>query len=173
MDADRHRSRGARSRALRLLRVTALAALAAAAAATAACKAPPPPLVLPDVAIVAPVNFDSTSPPQIRAGEEPCRVCSGTGQIAGATCHVCRGTGVAAPLKRVEVSKAEARAMFEGEPYKLELIDGVKVLHDDGWVLALPDPEEPVTHIWAEADDQRRAGELAQEYVRRIRQALR
>ena len=70
MDADRHRLRGARSRALRLLRVTALAALAAAAAATAACKAPPPPLVLPDVAIVAPVNFDSTSPPQIRAGEE-------------------------------------------------------------------------------------------------------
>ena len=33
---------------------------------------------------------------------------------------------------------------------RLELIDGVKVLHDDGWVLALPDPEEPVTHIWAE-----------------------
>ncbi|HRW23961.1 MAG TPA: threonine--tRNA ligase [Spirochaetia bacterium] len=33
-----------------------------------------------------------------------------------------------APFKRVEVSKAEARAMFEGEPYKLELIDGL----DDG-----------------------------------------
>ena len=32
------------------------------------------------------------------------------------------------PFKRVEVSKAEARAMFEGEPYKLELIDGL----DDG-----------------------------------------
>lgn len=56
---------------------------------------------------------------------------------------------------------------------KLELIDGVKVLHDDGWVLALPDPEDPVTHIWAEAGDQQRAGALAQEYVRRIRQALR
>jgi len=41
---------------------------------------------------------------EIRAGEEPCRVCAGTGQIAGATCHVCRGTGVATPLKRVEVS---------------------------------------------------------------------
>jgi mannose-1-phosphate guanylyltransferase/phosphomannomutase len=56
---------------------------------------------------------------------------------------------------------------------KLELIDGVKVLHDDGWVLALPDPDEPVTHIWAESDDQQRARSLAQEYVRRIRQALR
>ena len=30
------------------------------------------------------------------------------------------------------------------------LVDGVKVLHDDGWVLALPDPEEPLTHVWAE-----------------------
>jgi mannose-1-phosphate guanylyltransferase/phosphomannomutase len=56
---------------------------------------------------------------------------------------------------------------------RLELIDGVKVLHDDGWVLALPDPEEPVTHIWAEAGDTASARSLAQEYVRRIRQTLR
>ncbi len=56
---------------------------------------------------------------------------------------------------------------------RLELIDGVKVIHDDGWVLALPDPEEPVTHIWAEGSDQRVARTLAQEYVRRIRQTLR
>ncbi|MCB0976593.1 MAG: NTP transferase domain-containing protein [Acidimicrobiales bacterium] len=55
----------------------------------------------------------------------------------------------------------------------VELIDGVKVLHDDGWVLALPDPEEPVTHIWAEGPDQQSARRLAQEYVRRIRQCLR
>jgi molecular chaperone DnaJ len=41
---------------------------------------------------------------ELRAGEEQCRVCGGSGQIAGATCHVCRGTGVATPLKRVEVN---------------------------------------------------------------------
>ena len=29
-------------------------------------------------------------------------------------------------------------------------------LHDDGWVLALPDPEEPVTHVWAEGELRRR-----------------
>jgi mannose-1-phosphate guanylyltransferase/phosphomannomutase len=56
---------------------------------------------------------------------------------------------------------------------RLELIDGVKVLHDEGWVLALPDPEEPVTHIWAEGSDGPHARSLAQEYVRRIRQTLR
>ncbi len=31
------------------------------------------------------------------------------------------------------------------------LVDGVKVLHDDGWALIFPDPEEPLTHVWAEA----------------------
>ncbi|MDA1240644.1 MAG: J domain-containing protein [Chloroflexi bacterium] len=41
---------------------------------------------------------------ELRVGEEQCRVCGGTGQIANATCHVCRGSGVATPLKRVEVS---------------------------------------------------------------------
>ncbi|MGI8754718.1 MAG: sugar phosphate nucleotidyltransferase [Acidimicrobiales bacterium] len=56
---------------------------------------------------------------------------------------------------------------------RLELIDGVKVFHDDGWVLALPDPQEPVTHIWAEGSTQSIARSLAQEYVRRIRQTLR
>ena len=56
---------------------------------------------------------------------------------------------------------------------RLELIDGVKVFHDDGWVLALPDPDEPVTHIWAEGADHNAARALAQEYVRRIRQTLR
>jgi mannose-1-phosphate guanylyltransferase/phosphomannomutase len=57
--------------------------------------------------------------------------------------------------------------------HELELIDGVKVRHTDGWALALPDPEEPVTHIWAEAATGGRAKELAQEYGRRLRQMIR
>ncbi len=56
---------------------------------------------------------------------------------------------------------------------RLELIDGVKVIHEEGWVLALPDPEEPVTHIWSEGPDDTGALRLAQEYARRIRQMLR
>jgi mannose-1-phosphate guanylyltransferase/phosphomannomutase len=55
----------------------------------------------------------------------------------------------------------------------LVLVDGVKVRHGDGWVLALPDPEEPVTHIWAEGATAAAAAELAQEYTRRIRQMVR
>ncbi len=53
---------------------------------------------------------------------------------------------------------------------EVELVDGVKVHHDDGWALALPDPEEPVTHVWAEAGTDADARRLAQEYARRIRQ---
>lgn len=56
---------------------------------------------------------------------------------------------------------------------EVELIDGVKVRHDEGWALALPDPEEPVTHIWAESGSNGDARRLAQEYARRIRQLLR
>ena len=36
------------------------------------------------------------------------------------------------------------------------LVDGVKVIHDDGWALVFPDPEEPLTHVWAEAATRRR-----------------
>jgi mannose-1-phosphate guanylyltransferase/phosphomannomutase len=55
----------------------------------------------------------------------------------------------------------------------VQLIDGVKVRHDGGWALALPDPEEPVTHVWAEAPTDADAKALAKEYARRIRQLLR
>ena len=56
---------------------------------------------------------------------------------------------------------------------EVDLVDGVKVHHEGGWALALPDPEEPVTHIWAEAATGGDARRLAQEYARRIRQLLR
>ncbi len=39
---------------------------------------------------------------------------------------------------------------------ELVLVDGVKVIEDDGWALVLPDPEEPLTHVWAEARQRRR-----------------
>jgi mannose-1-phosphate guanylyltransferase/phosphomannomutase len=55
----------------------------------------------------------------------------------------------------------------------LVLVDGVKVLEDDGWALILPDPEEPVTHVWAEGPSEAEAGARAQEYSVRIRQLLR
>ncbi|MEY2471769.1 MAG: mannose-phosphate guanylyltransferase / phosphomannomutase [Actinomycetota bacterium] len=55
----------------------------------------------------------------------------------------------------------------------LDLIDGVKVLLDNGWVLVVPDPEEPATLVMAEAPTESEAVARAQEYARRIRQLLR
>ncbi|MGH9165333.1 MAG: sugar phosphate nucleotidyltransferase [Acidimicrobiales bacterium] len=56
---------------------------------------------------------------------------------------------------------------------ELVLVDGIKVIHDDGWALVLPDPEEPLTHVWSEGATERDARTMAQEYARRIRQVLR
>ena len=43
----------------------------------------------------------------------------------------------------------------------------VKIVHEDGWALILPDPDEPVTHVWAEGPSDVEARHLAQEYARR------
>jgi mannose-1-phosphate guanylyltransferase/phosphomannomutase len=58
-------------------------------------------------------------------------------------------------------------------PEALVLIDGVKIRRDDGWVLVLPDPEEALTHVLAEAGSATEARQRAQEYARRIRQSVR
>jgi len=57
--------------------------------------------------------------------------------------------------------------------HELVLVDGVKILLPEGWALVLPDPELASTHVWAEADSDHAARQLAQEYARAIRQALR
>jgi molecular chaperone DnaJ len=41
---------------------------------------------------------------EVREGSEVCRICSGAGELAGATCHACRGSGNAAPVRRIEVT---------------------------------------------------------------------
>jgi mannose-1-phosphate guanylyltransferase/phosphomannomutase len=52
------------------------------------------------------------------------------------------------------------------------LVDGVKILHPEGWALVLPDPEEPIVHVWAEAGSDHEASLLAAEYARRIAQIV-
>jgi len=53
------------------------------------------------------------------------------------------------------------------------LVDGVKFPESDGWTLVLPDPEEPLTHVWAEGPSEAAARSRAQEHSVRIRQSLR
>jgi mannose-1-phosphate guanylyltransferase/phosphomannomutase len=68
---------------------------------------------------------------------------------------------------------AVMRSLVEHVQRETVLVDGVKVLHDGGWALALPDPEEAVTHVYAEGATDAEARRLAREYVLRIRQLVR
>jgi mannose-1-phosphate guanylyltransferase/phosphomannomutase len=55
---------------------------------------------------------------------------------------------------------------------ELSLVDGVRIVEDDRWVLVLPDPEEALTHVWAEAENDDDAEELAGRYCDQIRDVL-
>jgi mannose-1-phosphate guanylyltransferase / phosphomannomutase len=45
----------------------------------------------------------------------------------------------------------------------LDLLDGIKVLSDRGWVQALPDPDEPLLHLYAEGETREASEELERE----------
>ncbi|MDW3218127.1 MAG: sugar phosphate nucleotidyltransferase [Acidimicrobiales bacterium] len=55
---------------------------------------------------------------------------------------------------------------------EIDLVDGVRIHHDDSWALVLPDPDDPITRVTAEGPDKMTAERLADEYVRRIEQMV-
>lgn len=65
------------------------------------------------------------------------------------------------------------RKLIENEDKgELELLDGVKVFHREGWALVLPDPEKPVCRVYSEAASMEIAEELTEMYVKKINQIL-
>lgn len=49
---------------------------------------------------------------------------------------------------------------------ELDTTDGVRIVEPDGgWTLVLPDPSEPVTHLWAESSDDATAAALMERWV--------
>mgnify|MGYP000896152117 FL=1 len=50
----------------------------------------------------------------------------------------------------------------------VEMIDGLKVFHDNDWVLVLPDSDQPVFQVYSEASSQEEADALAELYLGRI-----
>lgn len=52
----------------------------------------------------------------------------------------------------------------------LELLEGVKVTHPDGWALVLPDSEEPVCRIYSEGFSQEIAESLTDWYSERVKE---
>ena len=49
-----------------------------------------------------------------------------------------------------------------------QLVDGVRVIQDDAWVLVTPDRKKATFHIYAEAKDRSKAEALSQEYSRKV-----
>ena len=68
-------------------------------------------------------------------------------------------------VMRTAVERAQGRDAI--------LVDGIKLVDPEGWTLIVPDPEEPVTHVWAEAPSEAEARARAQEHAIRIRQMTR
>ncbi len=61
----------------------------------------------------------------------------------------------------------------QAKDHRIDLVDGVRIHHEDGWALILPDPEEPTTQVLAEASRADSANRLAAEYARRIEELVR
>ncbi|HHV63110.1 MAG TPA: NTP transferase domain-containing protein [Firmicutes bacterium] len=56
----------------------------------------------------------------------------------------------------------------ETQHQEVELIDGVKVFHQTGWALILPDSDEPLFHIYSEASTPQDAEALREIYAAKI-----
>ena len=53
----------------------------------------------------------------------------------------------------------------------VDLVDGIKVYVDGGFVLVRPDPDEPAYHVVASVEDPERGRELVDEYLEQVREA--
>lgn len=60
----------------------------------------------------------------------------------------------------------------EGAKSKVELLDGVKFLFNNGWALVLPDADKPLVRIFAEGNSQKTAQELAEKYSNKIKEIV-
>jgi mannose-1-phosphate guanylyltransferase/phosphomannomutase len=94
--------------------------------------------------------------------------------------------GVAGRVPALPILRTEVETPFEqkglvmrtlmeqlaDEDSELVLIDGIKVISDSGWVLVVPDPEEPTTQVWAEGADLAESERLSAEYVERLHEML-
>ncbi len=60
---------------------------------------------------------------------------------------------------------------FGGDPDAI-LTEGVKLMVDGGWVLMLPDPDNPLFYVYAEAENGGRPEEIMRDYVQLVRNLI-
>src|SRR5262249_2142245 len=54
----------------------------------------------------------------------------------------------------------------------VDLTDGIKVFDERGWAQVLPDPDEPVIHLYAEGDTEQASAELEAELRSHVEEIL-
>jgi len=59
---------------------------------------------------------------------------------------------------------------MEQDNGRVELIDGVKIINDNSWILLMPDASQPLIHIYAEGESVKERDRLIQSYSEKIRQ---
>lgn len=69
--------------------------------------------------------------------------------------------------------KVIRKIIQENDANSIETIEGVKIYKDDGWVLVLPDAEEPVCKVISESFSAEFAEELTNIYVNKVREISR
>jgi mannose-1-phosphate guanylyltransferase/phosphomannomutase len=90
--------------------------------------------------------------------------------VAAVPPTVVHRVSVAVPWDR---TGAVMRTVLDGDHAgDVVLVDGIKVLHDQGWVLVVADPEVPAVNVTAEAMSVHIAVSRAEEYAGRVRRAL-
>jgi len=81
-------------------------------------------------------------------------------------------TEVETPFEQKGMVMRTMMEQLTEEGAELVLVDGIKVICPTGWVLVVPDPEEPATHVWAEGSDWADSEQLSVGYVERLRQMM-
>ncbi|MDD4753328.1 MAG: nucleotidyltransferase, partial [Desulfitobacteriaceae bacterium] len=60
------------------------------------------------------------------------------------------------------------RRLIEDQNRPADLIDGVKIFHENGWALVLPDSDEAVCRVYSEGMDMEIAEDLTTMYVNKV-----
>jgi mannose-1-phosphate guanylyltransferase/phosphomannomutase len=79
---------------------------------------------------------------------------------------------VATPMEQKGLIMRTLMEQLTDEGAELVLVDGIKVISDQGWALVVPDPTDPVTHVWAEGSDLASSEALVATYAERIARML-
>jgi mannose-1-phosphate guanylyltransferase/phosphomannomutase len=79
---------------------------------------------------------------------------------------------VPTPMEQKGLIMRTLMEQLSEEGAELVLVDGIKVVSDEGWALVVPDPVDPVTHVWAEGSSPAGSRSLAATYVERITRML-